>query len=105
MRRSTYIRPVGLIARGGDGEEPRGLPLAGGMFDFSGFEILRRNGAEGVTRRATSLDGLFERNWDRDIAELADELQRIGETRPRVAGLDEVVKSTLRLMSAWLALP
>lgn len=88
VRRATYIRPVGLVPRGGEGDEPRGLPLAGGLFDFSAFEILERIAPDRTARRTTSFDALFERDQGRDVAALAEDVQRLGEPRPRLAGLD-----------------
>lgn len=86
MPRETYVRPVGLVAAR-QGREPGGFPLAGGAFEFTGYEILRRTQA-GVVREATALAGLVERDWQRDIGHLAGELEAIVTPRPRVAGLD-----------------
>jgi dihydropteroate synthase len=84
--RQTYIRPVGLVAADRR-REPGGLPLAGGAFEFTGYEILRRT-AQGVTREATALADLMERDWRRDLEPLAGELDAMVMPRPRLAGLD-----------------
>lgn len=91
MRRTIYLRPIGLIPRP-PGDEPAGdnpgygLPLAGGPLAFTGLEILERVGND-VKRCQVPLSEVFDRNWGRHTMTASDMLDRLREPRGRIKGL------------------
>lgn len=90
MLREIYVRPIGLYAaRIGDGAEEvwGGLRLADGWLDFTGFEVIERNGAR-VDRRIAGLGEFLERDWGRRAENAADMFEMIRQPRPRISGLD-----------------
>jgi len=102
MSRTIYLRPIGLHAtrRDDDHIEVRGaLPLAHGMFDFTGFEVIERT-RDGVRRRIVSLTDLSDVEWGRKIEQSLDvydallgarpQLGRLSLNRPRIMGIVNV---------------
>ena len=90
MLREIYVRPLGLYAAriGEDAEEVwGGLRLGDGWLDFTGVEVIERNGAR-VDRRVAGVGEFFERDWGRRALNAADMSQMIHQPRARIAGLD-----------------
>ncbi len=90
MLREIYIRPLGLYAaRIGDAAEEvwGGFRLAEGWLDFSGVEVIERNGAR-VDRRIAGIGEFLERDWGRRALNAADMFEMIRQPRARIAGLD-----------------
>jgi dihydropteroate synthase len=87
--RDIYLRPIGLYAarRGDEADEVwGGLRLAGGWLDFTGLEVIERNGAA-VERRVAGLGDVFERDWGRRTQFASDMLEKLREPRGRICGL------------------
>jgi dihydropteroate synthase len=90
MLREIYIRPLGLYAAriGDDAEEVwGGFRLAEGWLDFSGVEVIERNGAR-VDRRIAGIGEFLERDWGRRALNAADMFEMIRQPRARITGLD-----------------
>lgn len=90
MLREIYIRPLGLYAaRAGDTAEEvwGGFRLAEGWLDFSGVEVIERNGAS-VDRRIAGIGEFLERDWGRRALNAADMFEMIRQPRARLVGLD-----------------
>jgi dihydropteroate synthase len=89
MLREIYVRPVGLFParRSAEADAVWGsLRLADGWLDFSGLEIIERNGAA-VERRISGLGEFFEKDWGRRTLNAADMFEALRSPRPRLAGL------------------
>jgi len=87
--RATYLRPVGLVpdARAESAEEVTGaLPLAGGLFAFTGVELIERGGVA-TTARILGLSDLFARDWGGDTLAASAQMDALVAARPRLAGL------------------
>jgi dihydropteroate synthase len=102
MQRTHYVRPIGLMAARRDGEyvDFRGaLPLAHGLFDFTGVELIERLRGT-TTRRIAGLSDLSDLEWGRRIEQSLDlfdallgarpQLGRLGLERPRLMGIVNV---------------
>ena len=90
MLREIYVRPFGLYAAriGDDAEEVwGGFRLASGWLDFSGVEVIERNGAR-IDRRIAGIGEFLERDWGRRALNAADMFELIRQPRPRILGLD-----------------
>ena len=90
MLREIYIRPLGLYAaRAGDTAEEvwGGFRLAEGWLDFSGVEVIERNGAR-VDRRIAGIGEFLERDWGRRALNAADMFEMIRQPRAHLVGLD-----------------
>ncbi len=90
MLREIYIRPLGLYAaRAGETAEEvwGGFRLADGWLDFSGVEVIERNGAS-VDRRIAGIGEFLERDWGRRALNAADMFEMIRQPRARLVGLD-----------------
>jgi dihydropteroate synthase len=90
MLREIYVRPLGLYAAriGEDAEEVwGGLRLGDGWLDFTGVEVIERNGAR-VDRRVAGIGEFFERDWGRRALNAADMFEMIHQPRARISGLD-----------------
>ena len=89
MLREIYLRPVGLYpAPLGEAanEVWGGLRLAGGWLDFTGLEVIERNGAA-IERRLANLGDFLERDWGRRTLAASDMFEMIRGPRSRIAGL------------------
>ena len=90
MRRSIYLRPVGMFAAPASddqgGEVWGGLPLAGSRLAFSAIEVIERQGRS-ATRRIFGLGEFMERDWGRSTLAAADIFEALRAPRPRFAGL------------------
>jgi dihydropteroate synthase len=87
--REIYLRPLGLfpaafhaVAKDVWG----GLPLAGGLYDFTALEVIERNGAR-VDRFISGLGEFFERDWGRRTLNASDLFEALRTPRARLAGL------------------
>lgn len=90
MLREIYIRPIGLYAAhiGDQAEEVwGGFRLAEGWLDFSGVEVIERNGAI-VERRIAGIGEFLERDWGRRALNAADMFEMVRQPRARITGLD-----------------
>lgn len=89
MLREIYIRPLGLYAaRVGETAEEvwGGFRLADGWLDFSGVEVIERNGAS-VDRRIAGIGEFLERDWGRRALNAADMFEMIRQPRAHLVGL------------------
>ena len=90
MLREIYVRPLGLYpaAAGNDADEVwGGLRLASGWLDFTGVEVIERNGAA-IERRIAGIGEFLERDWGRRALNAADMFELIRQPRGRLVGLD-----------------
>jgi len=89
LLREIYVRPIGLFpsVRAEEADEVwGGLRLADGWLDFTGVEVIERNGAA-IERRIAGLGDFFERDWGRRALNAADMFELLREPRGRLAGL------------------
>ena len=89
MLREIYIRPLGLYAaRAGETAEEvwGGFRLSDGWLDFSGVEVIERNGAS-VDRRIAGIGEFLERDWGRRALNAADMFEMIRQPRAYLVGL------------------
>lgn len=90
MKRSIYLRPLGLFPSppddDGDAQVWGGLPLANTGLGFSAIEIIEREDRS-RSRRIVSVNEVFEREWGRHTAAAADLMDHHAQGRPRIRGL------------------
>lgn len=97
MTSRSYIRPLGIIpAPELDDDAPffGGLPLTGeGALFYTAAEIYQRTGSGTVSQHLINLGELWEKDFGLDGVRLSEMLERISDSRSRVAGLgfDQVI--------------
>ncbi|MGH6814917.1 MAG: dihydropteroate synthase [Hyphomicrobiaceae bacterium] len=88
MTGTVYIRPIGLQPRA-PGEVAGLMPLAQGMFDFAGIEVMRRGGVGSAARASVSLGlgELADRHWGRDTMAVSARYDALVAKRAPLGGL------------------